>query len=130
MVHAGSDREIEASLCDPGGAARPPLRSGPSAFFPGRREQLIGLAARQDSAIYAVQEMAADGGLASFGYSVSDAFRRAGVYAGWILKGASPAELPILQSSKLELVIDLATARALGLDVPHNLPAGADELIQ
>ncbi len=131
VLHAGSASEIEAAFATlvarHGGA----LAVGASAFFASRREQLIALAARHRlPAIYPAQEMAAAGGLASFGYSASDAFRRAGVYTGWILKGATPADLPILQSSKVELVINLDTAKALGLDLPHNFLAGADELIQ
>ena len=131
MLHAGSASEIEAAFATLVARRAGALVVGASAFFLARREQLIGLAARHRiPAIYPVQEMAAAGGLASVGYSVSDAFRRAGVYTGWILKGASPAELPVLQSSKVDLVINLETARALGLDLPHNLLAGADELIQ
>jgi len=131
VLHAGSASEIEAAFATLVARRAGALVVGASAFFLARREQLIGLAARHRiPAIYPVQEMAAAGGLASVGYSVSDAFRRAGVYTGWILKGASPAELPVLQSSKVDLVINLETARALGLDLPHNLLAGADELIQ
>jgi putative ABC transport system substrate-binding protein len=92
---------------------------------------LIALAARHGvPAIYADHEIAADGGLASYGHSMSDAFRRAGAYTGWILKGASPADLPVLRSSKIDLVINLKTAKALGLEVPPNMVAGADEVIQ
>jgi putative tryptophan/tyrosine transport system substrate-binding protein len=131
VLHAGSASEIEAAFATLVARHAGALVVGASAFFAGRREQLIALAARHRiPAIYPAKEMAAAGGLASFGYSVSDAFRRAGVYTGWILKGAAPADLPILQSSKVELVINLDTAKTLGLDLPHNLLAGADELIQ
>jgi len=131
VSHAGSASDIEGAFATLVARRVGALVVGASAFFAGRREQLIELAARHEvPAIYAAHEMAAAGGLASYGYSMSDAFRRAGVYTGWILKGATPADLPILQSSKLELVINLETARALGLDLPHNLIAGADELIQ
>jgi putative tryptophan/tyrosine transport system substrate-binding protein len=110
---------------------RSALVVGASAFFISRREQLIELAARHGvPAIYAAYEMTADGGLASYGYSASDAFRRAGVYSGWILKGTRPADLPILQSSRTELVINLKTAKTLGLEVSPNLLAGADAVIQ
>jgi putative ABC transport system substrate-binding protein len=130
VLHAGNASEIEAAFATLVARRAGALVVGASAVFAARRQQLVALAARHRlPAIYPTQEMAAAGGLASFGYSASDAFRRAGVYTGWILKGATPADLPILQSSKVELVINLATAKALGLDLPHNLLAGADELI-
>jgi putative ABC transport system substrate-binding protein len=104
---------------------------GASAFFISQREQLIELAARHAiPAIYAASELTADGGLASYGHSMLDAFRRAGVYTGWILQGAIAAALPVLRSSKFELVINLRTAKMLGLDVPPNLLAGADQVIR
>jgi putative tryptophan/tyrosine transport system substrate-binding protein len=131
VLHAGNASEIEAAFAALVAQRAGALVVGASAFFAGRREQLVALAARHRiPAVYPAQEMAAAGGLASFGYSAADAFRRAGVYTGWILKGAMPADLPILQSSMVELVINLDTAKALGLDLPHNLLAGADELIQ
>jgi putative ABC transport system substrate-binding protein len=131
VLHAGNASEIEAAFATLVARRAGALVVGASAFFAARRDQLIALAARHRiPTIYPAKEMAAAGGLASFGYSASDAFRRAGVYTGWILKGAAPADLPILQSSKIELVINLDTAKALGLDLPHNLLAGADELIQ
>ncbi len=131
VLHAGNTSEIEAAFATLVARRAGALVVGASALLAGRREQLIALAARHRiPAIYPAKEMAAAGGLASFGYSASDAFRRAGVYTGWILKGATPADLPILQSSKVELVINLDTAKTLGLDLPHNLLAGADELIQ
>jgi putative ABC transport system substrate-binding protein len=132
VVHrAGTASEIEAAFAALVAQRAGALVVAASAFFAARREQLIALTARHRiPAVYPAKEMAAAGGLASFGYSVSDAFRRAGVYTGWILKGATPADLPILQSSKVELVINLDTAKSLGLDLPHNFLAGADELIQ
>jgi ABC-type uncharacterized transport system substrate-binding protein len=130
-LHAGSASDIDRAFATLVAQRVDALVVGASPFFAGRREQLIELAARHGvPAIYASHEMTADGGLASYGYSASDAFRRAGVFTGWILKGATPADLPILQSSKLELVINLNTAKALGLEVPPNLVAGADEVIQ
>jgi putative tryptophan/tyrosine transport system substrate-binding protein len=104
---------------------------GSSPLFNSSRDQLVALAARHRMpAIYAASEIAVAGGLISYGSSVSDAFRRAGVYVGWILKGATPAELPILQSAKFELIVNLKTADALGLAVPRALRAGADKLIE
>jgi len=131
VARAGNTGEIEAAFATLLAQQVGGVVVGTSAFFAGQRQQLIELAARHlVPAIYAADEMAADGGLASYGSSASDAFRRAGVYAGWILKGAKPADLPVLQSSKIELVVNLKTAAALGLDVPPNLLAGADEVIR
>jgi putative ABC transport system substrate-binding protein len=131
VLHAGSAGDIDGAFAALLAAQAGGLVVGASPLFIGWREQLIELAARHGvPAIYAASELVADGGLASYGHSASDAFRRAGVYTGWILQGAHPADLPVLPSSKLELVINLKTAKALGLEVPPNLLAGADEVIR
>ena len=107
------------------------LLVGAGAFLVSRRDQIIALAARHAiPAMYGFREYAVGGGLISYGNDVPDAFRRAGVHTGRILKGDKPADLPIEQATKFELVINLKAAKALGLDVPLSVHQRADEVIE
>jgi putative ABC transport system substrate-binding protein len=130
-VPATSDRDLEtafASIVQHGAGV---LLISTDPFLFQSTDRLIALAAQHRiPAVYNSGESVADGGLISYGASISDAWHLAGVYAGRILKGARPAELPVVQPTKLELVINLKTARALGLDVPVTVLARADEVIE
>jgi putative tryptophan/tyrosine transport system substrate-binding protein len=100
-------------------------------FLGSRREQIVALAARHAvPAIYEWREFADSGGLISYGPSLTDGWRRVGVYVGRVLAGANPADLPIQRPARLELVINLTTAKALGLTIPATILARADEAIE
>jgi putative tryptophan/tyrosine transport system substrate-binding protein len=101
------------------------------AFFSSRRQELVALAARHGvPAMYAFRDFAVAGGLMSYGIDLTDSHRLVGIYAGRVLKGDKPAELPVMQATKFEFVINLKTARTLRLDVPLGLSAAADEVIE
>jgi putative tryptophan/tyrosine transport system substrate-binding protein len=131
VVAATSDRDFEAAFAMIVQRRAQVLLISMDPFLIQSTDRIIALAAQHRiPAVFATSESVADGGLISYGASISNAWRLAGVYAGTILKGARPAELPIVQPTEFELVINLKTARALGLDVPPALLARADEVIE
>jgi putative ABC transport system substrate-binding protein len=131
ILEVGSDSEIEnafAALVQRGAGAAL-IGTGP--FLTSHRQQLVALAARSRlPAMYSLREFVADGGLISYGASITEAYRQAGLYVGQILKGEKPADLPVMQSTKFEFVLNLKTAKALGLEVPPPLIALADEVFE
>ena len=131
VLNASTSREIDAAFATFVRERPDALFVGADPFFTSRRVQLAHLATRHVvPATYSARDFAEAGGLMSYGGNVADAFRQVGVYTGRILKGAKPADLPVVQASKFELVINAQTARMLGLTVPPTLLATADEVIE
>src|SRR5262245_39068266 len=131
VLNADTAREIDAAFASTGHERPDALFVAITPFFITRRVQLVQMAAyHRIPTAYGLRDFAEGGGLMSYGASLSEAYHQVGVYAGRILKGAKPADLPVVQSTKLELVINHQTARMLGLTVPDKLLATADEVIE
>jgi len=131
VFYASNEREIDTAFASLVQQQAGGILIYPDGFFTGRRDQLVELAARYKiPAIYPWRDYAVAGGLMSYGTSIREAFRWAGTYVGKVLKGAKPTDLPVIQPSKFEVVINLKTARALNLSVPTSLLLRADEVIE
>jgi len=131
ILHASSDGEIEAAFAALHGLKAGGVVIGSDQFFNSRSRQLAALALQHSlPAVYQYREFTAAGGLVSYGASLTDAFELAGVYTGRILNGEKPADLPVQQSTKVELTVNLKTAKALGLTIPPSVLVAADDVIE
>jgi putative tryptophan/tyrosine transport system substrate-binding protein len=131
IAHAGKDQELESAFAALAQSHAAALLVTADPFFDTRRDRIIALAAQfRLPAIYQFRDYAVAGGLVSYGVSLADGYRQVGIYAGRVLKGDKPSDLPIYQAIKFEFVINLNTARTLGLQVPPTLSALADEVIE
>jgi putative tryptophan/tyrosine transport system substrate-binding protein len=131
VLHASSERELDAVVAAVARLQAAGLMVGPDPFFNSRIEQLATLTSGQAlPAVYQWREFTAAGGLLSYGSSITDVYRQAGIYTGRILKGEKPADLPVEQTTKVELFINLKTAKALGITAPTSILVRADEVIE
>jgi putative ABC transport system substrate-binding protein len=131
VLHASTERDLDAVFATLAQLRAGALVIGPNLFFVAHVEQLATLALRHAvPAIFQYRPFVAAGGLMSYGANETDNYRLVGIYAGRILKGEKPADLPVVQSSKVELILNLKTAKALGLTVPNTLVGRADEVIE
>jgi putative ABC transport system substrate-binding protein len=131
VLNASTEGDIDAAFATTHDLHASGLVIGADNFFNSRSEQLAALAVRHSvPAIYQYHKFAAAGGVMSYGGSITDAYRLVGVYTGRILKGEKPADLPVQQATKVELILNLKTAKALGLTVPLSLLGRADEVIE